>query len=78
MKAVIGILVIFTGFFIEYNVFTGKIAQGTLQPPATSSTAGLPTTTNTSSSFSATTGQGSTSGTYGTYQPPTAGGYKVS
>lgn len=77
MKAVIGILVIFVGFFIEYNVFTGKIAQGTLQPPA-SSTPTLPTATNTSSSFSGTTGQGSTNGTYGTYQPPSAGGYRTS
>lgn len=74
MKAVIGILVIFVGFFIEYSVFTGKFAQG-ITPPANGNT-GLPTAQNTSSSFSGTTGQGTTVGTYSGYQPPPVGGYK--
>ena len=76
MKAVVGILVIFIGFFIEYSVFTGKIGQGGITPPI--SAPPLPTAQSTSSDFQATTGQGTSSG-YGTYQPPpVAGGYKPS
>lgn len=79
MKAVVGILVIFVGFFIEYSVFTGKLPpSGGIQPPATQSSSDtLPTTSSTSSGFSATTGQGSTSGNMSVYNPPPVAGRKV-
>lgn len=77
MKAVIGILVIFVGFFIEYSVFTGKLPpQGGIQPPASSSD-NLPTAQSTSSGFSGTTGQGQTSGNIPVYNPPPVSGRKV-
>ena len=78
MKAVIGILLIFTGFAIDYFVVTGKLPpQGGVTPP-TSGAPPLPTAASTSSGFAATTGQGNTNGTYGSYAPPMAGGYKTS
>ncbi|MDE2591100.1 MAG: hypothetical protein KGL95_15690 [Patescibacteria group bacterium] len=77
MKAVIGILVIFVGFFIEYSVFTGKLPpQGGIQPPISSSN-NLPTAQSTSSGFSGTTGQGQTSGNIPVYNPPPVAGRKV-
>lgn len=63
MKAVIGILLIGAGFFIDYLVLTNKLPPtGGITPPTSSgSGSGLPTASNTSSSFAATSGQGSTS-----------------
>lgn len=63
MKAVIGILLIFTGFAIDYLVLTNKLPPtGGIQPPVSnSSSSGLPTTSNTSNNFAATSGQGSSS-----------------
>ena len=61
MKAVIGILLIFAGFAIDYFVVTGKLPpQGGITPP--SGTPPLPTASSVSNTFSATTGQGTTSG----------------
>lgn len=79
MKAVVGILVIFVGFFIEYSVFTGKLPPpGGIQPPTQSSSSdNLPTAQSTSSGFSGTTGQGSTSGNMPVYNPPPVAGRKV-
>lgn len=59
MKAMIGLLLIFAGFAIDYFVITGKLPpQG--QPAVASGDFGnsLPTTANTSGNFSATTRQG--------------------
>jgi hypothetical protein len=79
MKAVVGLLLIFLGGVIDYFVITGKLPpQGGITPPTTSgATPPLPTASSTSSGFAATTGQGNTSGSTGTYNPPPIGGRKV-
>jgi hypothetical protein len=73
MKAVIGLLLIFLGGAIDYLVIIGKLPPpgGITPPPASPS---LPTAKSTSNSFAATTGQGSTSGTQNTYNPPAVRG----
>jgi hypothetical protein len=69
MKAVIGLLLIFAGGVIDYFVIIGKLPpSGSVTPPPTGPN--LPTVSSASNSFAVTTGQGSTSGNTGTYNPP--------
>lgn len=82
MKAVVGLLLIFTGFAIDYLVIVNKLPTQQEVSNVQSGATDLPTVSGTSTNFAASTGQGrqTTAGTQGStgtsvnYNGPRVGG----